>query len=182
MNRLIVILVKGVALSLLLLGMVNSINYAQENARDPAIPVPVSINALMVTLIDHSAHYIWDYGFLSSERELTDEEWQIVEYYSVQLAASGPLITLGGTGSADSTWAASEDWVELSGEMSDIAMEALSAARENNVSQLQSSGDRLVQNCESCHSIFKPDSPTEGIVHDPQYDHLYHLLSPVDGN
>ena len=182
MNRKLGTLIKGIALTLIALGMINAITYAQVRTRNTAIPMPVSINALMVTLIDHSAHYIWDYGFLSTERELTDDEWQIVEYYSVQLAASGPLITLGGTGSADSAWSENEDWIELSREMSDIALVALTAAREKDVGRLQSSGDRLVESCESCHNFFKPDVPTEGIVHDPQYDHLYHLLSPQGDN
>jgi len=62
----------------------------------------VSINALMVTLIDHSAHYIWDYSSL--EREISDDEWRTIEYYAIQLAGSGPLITLGGTGPLDNTW------------------------------------------------------------------------------
>jgi len=44
------------------------------HGEDKEIPVPVSINALMVTLIDHSAHYIWDYSSL--EREISDDEWR----------------------------------------------------------------------------------------------------------
>ncbi len=50
--------------------------------------MPVSINALMVTLVDHAAHHIWDYGAM--EREIRDEEWTIIEYYAIQLAAAGP--------------------------------------------------------------------------------------------
>ena len=35
-----------------------------EAAENQDFPVPVSVKALMVTLIDHSAHYIWDYAAL----------------------------------------------------------------------------------------------------------------------
>lgn len=182
MNQITKTLLKSTTVIAVIVGMVSAITFAQESAEDNTIPMPVSINALMVTLIDHSAHYIWDYGFLSTERELSEEEWQIVEYYSVQLAASGPLITLGGTGSADTAWSANKDWVRMSRDMSDIAMDALAAAREMNADQLQSAGDMLVESCENCHKAFKPDVPTEGIVHDPQYDHLYHLLSPQADN
>ena len=39
------------------------------------------------------------------EREISDDEWRTIEYYAIQLAGSGPLITLGGSGSMDNTWA-----------------------------------------------------------------------------
>ena len=110
----------GVALlSAAALGMLNDTAVAAENS----FPVPVSINALMVTLIDHSAHYIWDYGVM--QREITDDEWRTIEYYAIQLAGSGPLITLGGSGPMDDTWVESELWRAYSKNMSDAAVLAL---------------------------------------------------------
>ncbi|MDT8399150.1 MAG: cytochrome c [Pseudomonadales bacterium] len=148
---------------------------ARAASADGGLPVPVSINALMVTLIDHSGHYIWDYGAL--EREVSAEEWRAVEYYAIQLAAAGPLITLGGAGRLDNTWAASSQWTSFANAMSDAAMLALDAARNNDKQQLGTAGDDLVDSCEGCHKLFKPDTPTEGIMHQPDYDHLYHLFS-----
>ncbi len=72
-----------------------------EAAENQDFPVPVSVNALMVTMIDHSAHYIWDYAAL--EDMMLEDEWLAVEYYSIQLAAAGPLMTMGGTGELDNT-------------------------------------------------------------------------------
>jgi hypothetical protein len=139
---------------------------------------PVSVNALMVTLIDHSAHYIWDYSHTSTLRGLTEHEWELVEYYAVQLAASGPLITLGGTGDMDDAWAGNPSWVRYSQEMTDVSMNALAAARKMDKEALQNAANILLDSCLACHNAFKPEIPSEGIMHDPEYDHLHHLLAP----
>ena len=148
-----------------------AVNAADEGQ---TIPVPVSINALMVTLIDHSAHYLWDYGVM--EREITDDEWRTIEYYAIQLAGSGPLITLGGTGAMDNTWVQSPLWKAYSQNMSDAAVLALEASKNKDKQALLALGDVLVQSCESCHDAFKPAAPTEGFEHQPDYDYLYHLF------
>ncbi|MDR2212510.1 MAG: cytochrome c [Pseudomonadales bacterium] len=146
------------------------------NAAEAPPQVPVSINALMVTLVDHSAHHIWNHQAL--ERDLTDDEWRLVEYYSIQLAASGPLLTLGGNGPDDAAWAADSRWRDMSQAMSSAAVVAMDAAKSKNKELLSSAGDTLLEVCESCHQTFKPSSPTEGFVHNPDYDHLYHLFVP----
>lgn len=144
------------------------------HTEDQEIPVPVSINALMVTLIDHSAHYLWDYAAL--EREISDDEWRTIEYYAIQLAGSGPLITLGGSGEMDSSWAESAAWTSYARTMTNAAMLALEAAKNKSKPLLASTGDALVASCQSCHDAFKPSVPTEGIMHQPDYDYLYHLF------
>ena len=151
--------------------LVNSVDAAEG----PDFPVPVSVNALMVTMIDHSAHYIWDYAAL--EDMMLEEEWLAVEYYSIQLAAAGPLMTLGGTGELDNTWAISPQWLAYSMDMSNAAMKSLNAARLQDKSLLETAGDELLDACLACHRAFKPEVPTEGVIHDPLYDQLYHLFS-----
>ena len=141
---------------------------------EQSVPVPVSINALMVTLIDHSAHYIWDYAAL--QREITDTEWRTVEYYAIQLAGSGPLITLGGSGEMDAAWAQADAWTSYSRTMTNAAMLALDAARNKDKALLGSTGDVLVASCQGCHDAFKPSIPSEGILHEPDYDYLFHLF------
>jgi len=141
---------------------------------DNPLPVPVSINALMVTMVDHSAHHVWDKEAL--DRDLTDEEWRLVEYFAIQLAGAGPLIALGGSGPQDKVWAATEQWRTYSQAMSNAAIIAMDAARNKDKALLASAGDALITTCEGCHNGFKPESPTEGILHQPEYDHLYHLF------
>ncbi|PCJ43604.1 MAG: hypothetical protein COA71_01665 [SAR86 cluster bacterium] len=145
-----------------------------DAAESQDFPVPVSVNALMVTMIDHSAHYIWDYAAL--EDMMLEEEWLAVEYYSIQLAAAGPLMTLGGTGEFDNAWAISPQWLSYSMDMSNAAMKALNAARLQDKFLLETAGDELLDACLACHRAFKPEIPSEGVIHDPLYDQLYHLF------
>lgn len=144
---------------------------SEDNVR-----MPVSINALMVTLIDHSAHYVWDYGAIAQDRDLSEDEWRIVEYYAVQLAASGPLITLGGTGQLDDAWSKTPAWIEYSQDLSDAAEVTLKAVDAKDAKLLDAAGGLFVDSCENCHNHFKPELPTEGFIHNPAYDHLYHLI------
>jgi hypothetical protein len=160
-----------IALSMILAKKVQA---AEPVADATVLPNPVSINALMVTLIDHSAHYIWDYG--SMEREVTPEEWRTVEYYAIQLAGAGSLITIGGSGPLDATWVKSPEWLSYSKTMSDAAMLALDASKAQDKAKLLEVGDKLIASCEGCHEAFKPEVPTEGFSHQPDYDYLYHLF------
>jgi hypothetical protein len=75
----------------------------------PLAKPEVSINAVMVGLVDHAAHNLWDV-----EREgrapKSESEWEIVAEHAIQVAAAGPAITVGGTGPTDSAWVASASW------------------------------------------------------------------------
>jgi hypothetical protein len=146
---------------------------AAENAAP--VEMPVSINALMVSMIDHAAHHIWDYGAM--ERAIRDEEWTIVEYYAIQLAAAGPAITLGGTGELDKVWVQSPLWIDHARDMSSVAQQAIIAAQDHDKVMLQRVGNDLTDACEGCHRLFKQDLPTEGISHNPDYDLLYHIFN-----
>jgi hypothetical protein len=167
----------GVMLSLIILAMTLASNSAaaqQPAAEGRVLTPPVSLNALMVTLVDHSAHYIWDYGTM--QREITPDEWRTVEYYAIQLAGSASLITVGGAGPLDAGWVAAPEWTKLSQDMMDAAVLALDAAKSQDKTKLLAAGDPLVESCEACHAAFKPGTPTEGIMHQPDYDYLYHLF------
>ncbi len=167
----------GVMIFLIILAMTLASNSAaaqQQSAASHVLAPPVSLNALMVTLVDHSAHYIWDYG--SMQRDITPEEWRTVEYYAIQLAGSASLITVGGSGPMDAAWVAAPEWTQLSQDMMDAAVQALNAAKAQDKAMLLAAGDPLVASCESCHAAFKPGIPTEGIMHQPDYDYLYHLF------
>ncbi len=152
---------------------------AARAADNQDFPMPVSVNALMVTMIDHSAHYIWDYAALQDM--MLEEEWLAVDYYSIQLAAPGPLMTLGGTGELDNTWALSPQWLGYAMDMTNAAMKSLNAASLQDKALLETAGDELLDSCLACHQAFKPEVPTEGVIHDPLYDQLYHLFQREGG-
>jgi len=140
---------------------------AQAPADPPHVALPISINAVMVSLVDQAAHEIWDGG--NQDRDLTDREWLLIEQHSLQLAAAGTVISLGGTGPADRGWALSPAWQDWSRKLGVIALEAKQAVDAKSKVALRDAGDKLTDTCESCHKIFKPDVPTEGIMHQPHY-------------
>lgn len=128
------------------------------------VPPPVSVNALMVGLIDHAGHELWE-----TERDghapKTDDQWGVLEHHAIQLAAAGQLIAQGGTGPADMGWARLPDWTRFSREMTAIAIEARKAVRAKDLEALKVVNGNLAEVCERCHQQFKPDLPTEGIAH-----------------
>jgi hypothetical protein len=133
-------------------------------ASRPVITSPVSINAEMVSLVDHAAHELW-----SVEREggkpKNQGEWENLSEHATQLAASGALIVLPGTGPNDVTNTQQAKWQKWAKDLSDAGLAELKATEDNNLEALLAANNRLVDVCEGCHKEFKPTLPSEGIVH-----------------
>jgi len=130
------------------------------------ITLPVSINAVMVALVDHASEPIWLDAY---HPPTTEAGWRDAEHHAYQAAISGKLIQLAGTGPNDANWVGNADWIRQADEMSNAGMDALSAVKARNIDQLTLAGDRLVAACEACHKAFKPDLPTMGLYKSPDY-------------
>ena len=131
--------------------------------------VPVSIKAMMVSLIDPAAHRIWD---LATRENMEDPQWQTVGHFATQLAAAAPVLTLGGTGEEDYQWVEAEEWILYSRHMMQGAQEAAAAVQSQDVERLRSAADQLLESCERCHEAFKPTLPHEQ-QHHPFYQYDY---------
>jgi hypothetical protein len=138
---------------------------AQQGAQPPFLPLSISINALMVTMVDDVAHSIWDAS--NKGTALTGREWVNVNEHAYQLQAAATLVSLGGTGQADRGWVTSPAWQEWAGKLRDGGVAVKRAVDAKNQMALRSAGDALVDVCEGCHKVFKPDLPTEGLLHVP---------------
>jgi hypothetical protein len=149
--------------AVLLVAACNNIVEAPK-AKGPPVAPAISINALMVAQVDHSAHVLWNVE-QKGQAPKNDADWREVEHHAIQIAASGSVIALGGTGKRDAEWAANPSWTKRSQELTDSAVAALAAARAKNFDDLVKANGRLVDACEGCHKEFKPDLPTEGIMH-----------------
>ena len=136
----------------------------QASPQAPGIPPVVSVNALMVALVDHASHELWNVEKEGGAPK-NDKGWREVEHHATQLAGAGTLIALGGTGKADPGWALLPDWKKYCQRLNEAGLAALSATRAKNLEALVKANGQLVEVCESCHKQFKPDLPTEGIVH-----------------
>lgn len=132
------------------------------------IELQTSVNAIMVGVVDWAAHEIWEAGYAET---LTGRNWLTAKQYAVQLLASSTLVSLGGTGKADQGWVRNADWQLWTTKMIEETKRTITAIDAKDQVALRESGDRLVESCEGCHAVFKPETPTEGILHVPHHEY-----------
>ena len=148
---------------------------AQRETRSPTVAATtapssfgidplVSINQVMVALVDHAAHHLWDLGRAGAAPQ-TDREWTEVEHHAIQLAAGASWIATGGAGQADAGWVTQLPWKRYASQVNEEAVAALQAARAKDLNAVLAAGDALIEACEGRHREFKPALPTEGVVH-----------------
>lgn len=130
--------------------------------------LPVSINEVMASLINHSADPIWVAAWRNPQ---SDRDWRELEHLARQLQLGGALLTIPGTGPVDEQWTSRREWQEYSQQLAASAGRAVNAARSRDVELIARAGDEIVDICESCHIDFKPDLPTMNI---------YGELSPTE--
>ena len=146
------------------LGMIGwHANAQQREAFPPAfLPLGMSMNRLMVAVVDDAAHGIWAGG--NKDMPLSGDEWVEIEMNTFQLQAAATLVSIGGTGPADRGWVTSPAFQEKARKLSDLAVVARTAAAAKDQVALRAVGDTLVDVCNDCHDVFKPGIPTEGIL------------------
>lgn len=132
--------------------------------KEPTFTPVVSINELMVTWIDNAGHVLWDVeqkGFAPKN----EADWIELEDHATQLAAAGSLIQMGGTGKADPGWIQQVGWKTSAQALTAAALADLAAAKSRNLEGVIKANGDLVASCETCHKAFKPEIPSEGILH-----------------
>jgi hypothetical protein len=122
--------------------------------------LPISINEVMASLINHSADPIW---IASWRNPQSDRDWRELEHLSRQLQVGGALLSIPGTGPLDDEWTSNDRWVGYADQLSAAAGRAVNAARAEDLQLITRSGDEIVDICEGCHIDFKPDLPTMNI-------------------
>ncbi|HSG35092.1 MAG TPA: hypothetical protein VLA37_11190 [Sphingomonadaceae bacterium] len=139
---------------------------APEESADAPGKLPISMNAVMVSVVDSSADYVFALG--NGDLPKNDHDWDMVRSASYELVLSGELTKMEGTGANDAAWAADTGWQNMAQDLSTIGQEALALAeaRSEDVEAWRGLADRLVTNCLACHEAFKPEIPSEGILHE----------------
>jgi hypothetical protein len=130
----------------------------------PRVAPATSVNAVMVGLVDHAAHGVWDLAEAGMAPE-SDRDWEEVQHAAIQLIAAGSYITFGGTGQMDANWVEQTSWRGYAQDLADEGKLALDAAIRRDLNAVLSAGDSLIMTCEACHAEYKPALPTEGILH-----------------
>lgn len=128
-------------------------------ALDQTPRLPVSLNEVMVALVNDAADPIWMAAWKSPE---TDRDWRELERRAYQLELGGSLIAYPGTGASDMKWAAKPEWLYWSNQLRDVGAKAVAAVKAKDMGEISQVGDMTVAVCEGCHATFKPDFPTQG--------------------
>lgn len=133
-----------------------------EPAAEESIEVrlPISINEVMASLINHSADPIWIAAWRNPQNE---KDWRELEHLSRQLQVGGALLAVPGTGPLDEDWTGDANWRDHAQQLSAAAGRAVNAAQSKDIVLIQRAGDDIVEVCESCHIEFKPALPTMNI-------------------
>lgn len=133
-----------------------------EPASAPAaetLKLPVSLNDVMVALVNQAADPIWVAAWHHPE---TDKEWRELEREAYRLEIAGSLLPYAGTGPIDQEWVAKEGWKRWADSLRDAGAGAVTAVQSRDVEAVAAAGDRIVEVCEGCHTEFKLDMPTGG--------------------
>ena len=131
---------------------------SEQSAVEPRLPI--SINEVMASLINHSADPIWVAAWRNPQ---SDDDWRELEHLSRQLQVGGALLSIPGTGPADRVWTDNAKWRGYADQLSAAAARAGNAARSKDVALISRAGDEIVDVCEACHIDFKPALPTMNI-------------------
>jgi hypothetical protein len=152
---------------------------APEKAATPA-PAPsqpefrgmVTINDVMVSVVDHNAHIIWNAAD-PKRKPKTDADWHVLEHAATTLAASGNMILIPGAPKDDHEWVKDPEWRKYAQDLADAGAYALQAVDSRNQAGVEKAGDDLVVTCEACHKKFKPAIPAHVAKPSEQPEH-YH--------
>jgi len=120
----------------------------------------VSLNEIMVNIVDPHSHEIWDAAGEPGKTPKTDEDWRNLRHAAVTLAAGGNLTMMSGNGPKDQVWREQKDWVRLSQAVSEAGLAAAQAVQNRSVVAVSKAGDQLLQACLNCHREYKLDVPT----------------------
>lgn len=130
---------------------------SEPEATEQQVRLPISLNEVMVALVNHAADPIWRADW---DQPQTDAEWREVERLAYQVQVGGALLQFPGTGPLDEAWVSHPDWNVFAQQMSEAGRRAVNSARAKDQTLIRRAGDDLVESCEACHKAFKPDLPT----------------------
>ena len=131
---------------------------AVPNTPAPAYQPVVNLNEVMVNVVNHNGHFIWD-ADIPGKEPTTDEAWTNIEAAAVTLAAAGSITMSGGNGPRDQLWLKEPDWQRHSQALAGAGLSAARAARSRDRQALTDAGNALVLSCINCHREYKLDVP-----------------------
>jgi hypothetical protein len=133
----------------------------------------VTLNQVMVGVVDHNSHILWNAGGSDAYAPASDADWHELEHAAITLAAVGNTILIGGSGPDDLAWTQKPDWAKLTQGETDAALALLLAVQHKNRDELFKAGSELTEKCEACHKEYKPALPAIIATPEEQPEHFY---------
>jgi hypothetical protein len=139
---------------------------ATQAAKAAPLVVPVSILDLMRASVEIPADGIWA---AQGAEKLDDDDWLLVDEDSVSLAGAATLISKPGTGKNDRKWVANADWQSWVRDVQTTALAIRAAAKAKDSAKFTAAADHLSEVCQSCHTKYRPEAPSDGVARYPFY-------------
>lgn len=135
-------------------------------AKPAPLAVPVSILDLMRASVEIPADGIWA---AQGAEKLDDDDWLLADEDSVSLAGAATLISKPGTGKNDRQWVANADWQSWARDVQLTALAIRAAAKTKDQAKFSAAADHLSEVCQSCHTKYRPEAPSDGVARYPFY-------------
>jgi hypothetical protein len=159
-----------VSASLLLFMIATLLAGPALTANPPGKSVPpavsLSILDLMRASVEIPADGIWA---AQGAEKLSEDDWLLVDQDSVSLAGAATLISKPGTGKNDRKWVANADWQSWAHDLQTTALAIRAAAKAKDLAAFGAAADHLSEVCQSCHTKYRPEAPSDGVARYPFY-------------
>ena len=139
---------------------------ANPAGKPPPPAVPLSILDLMRASVEIPADGIWA---AQGAESLSDDDWLLADEDSVSLAGAATLISKPGTGRNDRMWVANPDWQSWVRDLQTTALAIRAAAKAKDPAKFSAAADHLSEICQSCHTKYRPEAPSDGVARYPFY-------------
>ena len=127
---------------------------------------PVSILDIMRASVEVPADGIWE---IEGADRLNDEDWQLADQDAVNLIVASSLIASAGTGKGDAKWVNAKDWQAWARDLAKTSKQIRAAVKSMDQKALAAAADHLQEICESCHTKYRPQTPSDGVSRFPFY-------------
>jgi hypothetical protein len=139
---------------------------AAPHAAAHAATLPIGLVDVMRASVEIPADGIWA---AESADKLSEEDWQLADQDAVNLIAASALISRAGTGKNDAKWVANADWQNWVRDLEKTSLQIRSAVKAMNQKDMAAAADHLQEVCESCHTKYRPQAPSDGVSRYPFY-------------
>jgi Cytochrome C' len=138
----------------------------KSSGKSPPPAVPLSILDLMRASVEIPADGIWA---AQGAEKLSEDDWLLVDEDSISLAGAATLISKPGTGKNDRKWVANADWQSWVSDVQTTALAIRAAAKAKDSTKFSAAADHLSEVCQSCHTKYRPEAPSDGVARYPFY-------------